>query len=480
MYQLQAESGRADAVTDVTIGYVGGGGLNWPLTLINDLAQCDDVSGDVRLYDLDFDGALENAELGNTVMERSDVEAEWNFSAHREIGPALEEADFVICSTQDPPNETFVHDIDIPKTYGIFQPVGDTVGPGGVMRSLRAIPQYQEIAKTVREQCPDAWVINYTNPMSVCTRTLYEEYPDINAIGLCHEVLHAQEMLANVAERHIEDAENPSADRIAINVKGVNHFTWIDEARWGTHDIFQYLDAELDRKKPLPQFEAEEFSDAGYYINHDNIAFDLYDRFGLFPVAGDRHLAEFVPWYLDIDIAEEIHRWGIRMTPSSARRRDSEAPATTDHFRNEDGKFELTESGEEVVDVIRSLLGLEPIATNLNYPNVGQCPGLTDGAVVETNAVITSDDVSPVTSGTLPPQIRSLVMTAITNQQTLIEAGVTRDLDLGFQAFLNDSLVTLSPEEARNLFTELVATQCEYFQDYDLDAADCLVNNVAV
>lgn len=478
MHQLQVHAGssKVDAVTDVKIGYVGGGSQNWALTLVNDLAQVDDVAGEVALYDVNYEAAAENAELGNEVMDRPEIKGDWQFSAHREIDNALAGADFVICSTQDPPNETFVHDIDIPKEYGIYQPVADTVGPGGAMRSLRAIPQYREIAATVREQCPDAWVINYTNPMTVCTRTLYEEYPDINAIGLCHEVLQVQKMLTDVAERYIDEAEDVSYEDIAVNVKGVNHFTWIDEVHWGDHDVFQYLDDELERKRPIPGFEKGEFADASYYVNHDQIAFDMYDRFGIFPAVGDRHLAEFVPWYLDIDDPEEIHRWGIRMTPSSARRSDSESPASADQFRNEDGEFELKDSGEEVVDVIRALLDLEPVKTNLNYPNVGQCSDLADGAVVETNALITGDDVSPITAGAFPRQVRNMVMTAVNNQETLIRSGFFGDLDLGFQAFLNDPLMTIRPEEARNLFAELVETQRDYLQDYDIDGADVLSN----
>jgi alpha-galactosidase len=458
MHQLQVDSAatEADAVTDVTIGYIGGASQSWALTLINDLAQCDDVAGEVRLYDLNYEGAGKNADLGNEVMDHPEVAADWRFSAHRDIDDALAGADFVVCSTQDTPEETFVHDIDVPQKYGIYQPVADTVGPGGAMRSLRAIPQYREIAATVREQCPDAWVINYTNPMTVCTRTLYEEYPDINAIGLCHEVYHVQRKLTRFVERYVDEVEDLGYEDIAVNVKGVNHFTWIDEARWRGHDVFQYLDDELERRKPIPKFEAGDLAGEPTYRNHNHIAFDLYETFGIFPVAGDRHLAEFVPWYLDIDDPEEIHRWGIVMTPSESRRKDDETPAEMSRFLDDDGELALWDSGEEVVDIMRSLLGLGAMKTNVNYPNVGQCPDLTDGAVVETNAVVTGDDVSPVTAGTLPPQVRSMVQTIVTNQETLVEAGFAGDLDLGFQAFRNDPLVTIDPEEARALFAELV------------------------
>jgi alpha-galactosidase len=473
MHDLGAASSRT--VTDVKIGYVGGASSGWALTLINDLAACSDVSGEVALYDLDYEGAVENAELGDEVMA-NDVPGDWTFSAHRDIDDALAGADFVVCSIQDPPEETFVHDIDRPKEYGIYQPVADTVGPGGTLRGMRAVPQYREIAATVREQCPDAWVVNYTNPMTVCTRTLYAEYPDINAIGLCHEVFHVQEMLAEVAERYVEGADDVDRDDIAVNVKGVNHFTWIDEARWNGRDVFQYLDRELDRRKPIPGYEPGEFADAGYWVNNFQIAFDLYDRFGVFPAAGDRHLAEFVPWYLAIDDPDEFHRWGVRLTPSEARVSDDESPAKMAEFENEAGEFELNDSSEEVVDIVRALLGLEPVKTNLNYPNVGQCPDLPDGAVVETNAVVTGDDVSPITAGTLPRQVHSMVETHVDNQETIVEAGLSGDLDLAFQAFLNDPLVTIERERAAELFADLVDRERGYLDAYDLAGASVLAD----
>ncbi len=462
------------SATGVQIGYVGGGSDGWAHTLINDLLQCEEVSGRVALYDVDYEGAAANAELGNELGAREEAVGDWTFEAHREIEDALAGADFVICSIQDPPEETFVHDIDLPKEYGIYQPVADTVGPGGTVRALRAVPQYREIAAAVREVCPDAWVINYTNPMTVCTRALYAEYPEINAIGLCHEVFHVQKFLAGIAEDHIEEAEDVPGSDIDITVKGINHFTWIDEAHWRDHDVFQYLDDELEARRPLAGFEAGEFSDAGYWINNHRIALDLYDRFGLLAAAGDRHLAEFVPWYLAVDDPEEFHRWGVRLTPSSARVDADEGPAKMERYLSGDESFEFTQSGEEAVDIMRALLGLEPIKTNVNHPNVGQCPDLPDDAVVETNVMITGGGVSPITAGTLPPQIRSMVERHVTNQETIVEAGMDGDLDLAFQAFLNDPLVTIERDEAQELFARLIETEREYFTDYDLEGASVL------
>lgn len=477
MHELQPreQSGGTDSVPRVKIGYVGGGSQGWAHTLINDLAQCGDVTGEVALYDVNYEPAAKNAELANEVMAREDAPGDWKFEAHQSMAEALDGADFVICSIQDPPEETFAHDIDVPAKYGLYQTVADTVGPGGALRSMRAIPQYREIAATVRERCPDAWVVNYTNPMTVCTRTLYEEYPDINAIGLCHEVFGTQRLLAQIAEKYVDDAEDVSASEVDVNVKGINHFTWIDEAYWHGHDLFQYLDEELEDRKPLPGNEPGDFEDESYYTNNHQVAFDLYDRFGLLGAAGDRHLVEFVPWYLDIDEPAEIERWGIRLTPSSARTvDDSEGPTKMSRYMNEDGEFEFTESGEEVVDIMRALLGLEPIKTHVNYPNEGQTPDLTDGAVVETNALVTGAGVTPLTTGELPREARSMVQTVVANQETLIEAGFEGDLDLAFQAFLNEPLVTLQRDEAQALFSELVELERDYLQAYDFEGAGVL------
>lgn len=468
MHRLQVESSSSRDLPDIRIGYVGGGSQGWAHTLINDLAQCPDLAGEVALYDTNYEPAERNAELGNHVVD--DTAGNWQFEAYREMDAALAGADFVICSIQDPPEETFKHDLDIPQEYGIYQTVGDTVGPGGTLRALRAVPQYREIAATVREQCPAAWVINYTNPMTVCTRALYEEYPDINAIGLCHEVFKSQRLFARLAEENIDSADEVSRDEIDVNVKGINHFTWIDEAHWRDHDVFQYLDAEVAAIGPLPRFDPGDLSDESYWTNKGDVCLDLYDRFGLLGAAGDRHLVEFVSWYLDIDEPEEIQRWGTRLTPSSARvagSNDTSGATRTEKYLSGDEEFELRESGEEAVQIMRALLGLRPFKTHLNYPNEGQIGNLPMGAVVETNALITGSGVTPLCAGELPAEIRSMVERHITNQETVIEAGFAGDLDLAFQAFLNEPLVNIQRDEAHELFARLVEREREYFDEYD-------------
>ena len=479
-----AVGSQTDSETErVKIGYIGGGSRGWAYTLINDLAQCTDIEGEVFLYDLDQEGAERNERFGNWVQELDGAVGDWTYSAVADQESALNGADFVILSTQDPPSETFAHELDLPAEYGLYQTVGDTVGPGGTVRSMRTIPEYRDIAAAVREHCPDAWVLNYTNPMTVCTRTLYEEYPEINAIGLCHEVFHAQEHLASLVEKY-RDADQPPRRDINVNVKGVNHFTWIDKATWRGEDLFPLIERHLETEISDRSFEPGDLDDESWFVDNQLVAYELYRRFGrsttasgpAFPAAGDRHLAEFVPWFLNVDEPGDVQRWGIRLTPSEYRiDRQEEALEKFRRPMEGDEEFEFFESGEEGVDIMRALLGFEDLKTNVNVPNRGQMPDVSNGAVVETNALFTTGEVRPLEADRLPEQVRNIVSTHVRNQETLIKAAFAGDVDLAFRAFLNDPLVRLPPHEARSLFADMVDAVEPYLaDDWNLDSATVL------
>jgi alpha-galactosidase/6-phospho-beta-glucosidase family protein len=452
----------------LVIGYVGGGSHGWATTLMNDLAQSP-LDATVRLYDLEYDAAAENAAFGNWVQDHDAARGRVEYVAERSLADALAGADVVVCSTADPPAETYAHDLELPREYGLQQTVGDTVGPGGTLRAMRAVPQYRDIAAAVREHCPSAWVINYTNPMSVCTRTLYAEYPDVRAVGLCHGVFAAQELLADLAAKYW-DVEAEWQD-VLVDVTGINHCTWLRAASWRGRDLLPLLDRELAEEG------LEWGADAGDAIVDENrIAFDVYRRFGAFPAISGRHLAEFLPWYLNVDGPEAVRRWGAECNRIDDWLDDWE-DRVEEHraLLERDGAFEFYDSGEAAVDIVEALAGGDAVRTNVNLPNAGQAPDLPDGAVVETNALVATDGVTPLTAGTLPREVCTLVERHVANQETLVAAGMDGDLDRAYRAFLADPLVsTLDPEAARALFRDLVAAQREYLGDWDLDGAQVL------
>ena len=160
-------------VTDLHIAYIGGGSRNWAWTFMTDLAMEPQLSGTVRLYDIDHQAAKNNVIIGNRITQREDAVGKWDYKAVDSLKEALTGADFVVISILPGTFDEMASDVHLPERLGVYQSVGDTAGPGGMVRALRTIPMFVTIAQAIRDYSPKAWVINYTNPMSVCVRTLY-------------------------------------------------------------------------------------------------------------------------------------------------------------------------------------------------------------------------------------------------------------------------------------------------------------------
>jgi alpha-galactosidase len=452
----------------VKIAYVGGGSSNWAVTFINDLAQEPTLTGEVALYDVDVDSARRNADLGNHVQARGEAESDVEYVVEAELSAALSGADFVVLSTQDPPGDTYVHDLDVPREYGVYQTVGDTVGPGGVLRAMRTMPIYRELGSAIQTHCPDAWVINYTNPMTVCTRTLCDAYPDVDVVGLCHGVFGTQRLFASLVDEHRE--ASPPMEAIDLTVSGINHFTWCTDARFRSESLLSLLDEELAVHGP-PSDPTE-----GSILAGNRIEFDAYETHGVLPAISGRHFAEFVTWYLAVDDPAAIEEWGISCNESDSWLESwAERGAERDRYYENPAEFELDDSGEVGVDIVAALQGGEAIETNVNVPNGGQAPDLPTGAVVETNALVTGGAVTPLVADELPADVRSLVSRHVSIQERLVAASRDGNVDAAFRAFLDDPLVsTLSKAEARDLFVDMIDAQAEYLDAWDLDDASIL------
>lgn len=358
-------------------------------------------------------------------------------------------------------------DVHTPEKYGIFQSVGDTTGPGGVVRALRTIPMMEEIALAIKQYAPQAWVINYTNPMTVCVRTLYKTFPQIKAFGCCHEVFGTQKVLVT-ALKDICGIENIQREEIKVNVVGVNHFTWFTKAQYRDIDLF-------DVYKKF----AEKYADEGYgekidanwinssFICNERVKLDLFKRYGYIAAAGDRHLAEFCPrsWYLESP--EKANSWGFGLTSVKWRKYDLNGRlAKSKRLLSGEEPFEIRETGEEGITQMRALLGLCELVTNVNIPNVGQIPNLPLGAVVETNAVFRSNSLTPAFAGNIPAEIYALITRIVGEQEAIVDAGINRNLDEAFRAFVNDPLVTLDVVTARKLFGEMIANASKYSSEF--------------
>jgi alpha-galactosidase len=449
------------------ICYIGGGSRNWAWIFMQDLAFEKEICGKIELYDLIFKDANTNEIIGNRLMEKYN-KGRWEFHANRYLHDALEGSDIVIISILPGDLEKMAVDVHAPEKYGIYQSVGDTVGAGGIMRALRAIPLFIYFAQEIKKYAPAAWVINYTNPMSICTRTLYKEFPKIKAFGCCHEVFHTQKLLATVLEEALYAPVNTiKREEIKVNVLGINHFTWIDKAYWKDIDIFPIYEAFV-KKYSLTGFKktntsgsnlnADELERQKYFSSTDRVKMDLFRRFGLIAAAGDRHLAEFCPhsWYLSSPEAAE--RWGFALTPVSWRIKNREQLIQKAKAYS-DGTEEMipVESGEEGIKIIKALIGLGDITTNVNFPNNGQMPDLPKGVIVETNAGFKQDNIEPVSSFELPVDLRLLITKHILTQEEIIEAAYEDDMEKAFRVFSHDhEIKKLPPGSAYSLFNEML------------------------
>ncbi len=460
-----------DKAESVKIAYIGGGSRGWAWGLMSDLAACEDMSGSVYLYDIDYEAARHNEIIGNMYNDCENAKSHWDYYAVETPAEALSGADFVVISILPGTFDEMESDVHIPEKYGIYQSVGDTAGPGGIVRAMRTIPMIEEIAEYIKEYCPDAWVINYTNPMTLCVKALYRVFPRIKAFGCCHEVFGTQKVLSYALD-DICGIKNVDRSEIKVNVVGVNHFTWITAAQYKNTDIY-----------PIYEKFAEKYAENGYTENVDKnwmnssfgskekVKIDLFRRFGCIAAAGDRHLAEFCPgkWYLENEDA--VKQWGYGLTTVTWRKEDlKERLQKSEDLRTGKLKTEIKGTGEEGINQMRAILGLTELVTNVNIPNVGQISNLPIGAVVETNAVFRAGMVTPIMSGEIPEYVYPLVSKICAEQEAVSEAIAKRDIKAIYEAFVGDSLVTCSAEDAEKLFKEMVQNTKEYLSSYDIDA----------
>lgn len=463
---------KNNKVSNIKIAYIGGGSRNWAWGLMSDLTLYDDIKGDVYLYDIDYDAAKKNEIIGNRYKEIKNSKTVWKYHAVKTIDEALKGADFVIISILPATFDEMESDVHAPEKYGIYQSVGDSTGPGGILRAMRTIPMYEYFARKIKQHCPNAWVINYTNPMTLCVRTLYRVFPKIKAFGCCHEVFGTQEFLTKVVKKNIKVVKNITRKDIKINVLGVNHFTWFTKASYKDIDLFPIY------KNFVKKYKNKGFNSTGNIFDNwktntfkydEMVKMDLFDKYGYIAAAGDRHLVEFVngKWYLASPSRVKEMHFGLTTVAwrkKDLKRRLKKAKAMSTYKC----KMKLRYTGEEGVHQIRAILGLEDLITNVNLPNNGQIPNLPRNAVVETNAKFTKNNVRPINAGKIPSKIYPLISRISLEQEKLNKAIAKRNLEEIFECFAKDPLVTCLKKDARKLFKEMMENTKKYLTMYDI------------
>ena len=453
----------------IKIAYIGGGSKQWARTFMSDLAVSENLSGEIALYDIDMEAAARNAKIGDYINRDPRTKSKFDYTLCEHLEDALKGADFVVISILPGTFNEMRSDVHAPEKYGIYQSVGDTVGPGGVLRAMRTVPIYEGFARKIKEVCPDAWVINFTNPMSICTKVLYDIFPSIKAFGCCHEVFHAQKFLTCVL-KEIKGIDVQRQD-IYTDACGINHFTWITEAKYRNIDLLALL----------PEF-MDKFYEEGYYEEGDDrfafktdpfaygnkVKLDMFRKYGALAAAGDRHLVEFMPntWYLKDP--ETVREWQFGLTSVDFREKmQADKIAETIEMAEGRMEFPVVKSAEEAVDLMKALLGFKTVVSNVNIPNQGQMPQMPIGSIVETNCIFSNDQVKPVVSKPLPITVANLVYRNLANIEATYEGIKERDLNKIYAAFANQPLCgTLTMDQSRELFKEMCINTRKYLDEF--------------
>ncbi len=419
----------------IQITIIGGGSYQWGPTLMGDILNMPAL-GDchVVLQDVDPDPLPTMQAFAEKMIAH--VGSKATVTTTTDQRAALRGADFVVVTISTGGFASMRHDLEVPWRHGIRQSVGDSVGPGGVSRSLRNIPVLVGIARDMEECCPDAWLLNISNPMTCLTRSVLKA-TSIKAVGLCHEVYHFRESLAPVI--------GIEADAIRLTLTGVNHLpvvTAIDAG--GTDGLAWLLAATAD-----PSYEK--------FVAAHALKLDLLRRYGALPGAGDRHVAEFFPFVLTAD-SDWGATWGVALTTIEEREKWQGFYQVYVKAMLED-RYQMPDrqSGEMVAPVIDSLVNGTRRELPLNRPNHGQAVGLQEDAVVETMCVVDGSGIRGREVVTAPAAITEWARRHVATQELTVEAALTGDLDLARAAFAADPLTSrLDLREMDTMVTELL------------------------
>jgi alpha-galactosidase len=371
------------APVTTTISFVGAGSAEFTRVLLRDLLSYDDL-GPLRLVMHDIDPRrLRLAEqVAGASVRHHGRQAEVEATADRRA--ALEGADFVVNTVNIGGHAATLTDFDVPESFGVRQTVGDTLGVGGIFRGLRTFGFLDALASDMTALCPQAWLLNYTNPMAMNVGYLTATHPQLKVLGLCHSVYWTVFDLSALVGVPFEEVTYRSA--------GVNHQGWVLDWRHDGENLYPRLDARIDSDPQLRR----------------RVRVDMYERLGYYPTETSEHSSEYVAWYLPHD--SEIERLRI---PLRDHVRVSAANAEeTERLIEQAGRGEYAEPQEDAAEyapqVVHSLVTGTPREIQANLANTGLIDNLPQNAPVEAPARLDASGAAPVRVGDLPPQCAAL------------------------------------------------------------------------
>jgi alpha-galactosidase len=416
------------------ITFLGAGSTVFAKNVLGDVLHTPALQGyEIALFDINRDRLQDSERMLNNIRKTS--ASTCRIQSYTDRKEALRGAKFVVNAIQvggyDPCTIT---DFEIPKKYGLRQTIADTVGIGGIFRNLRTIPVMLDFARDIREVCPDAWFLNYTNPMAVLTNVM-NTYGDVQTVGLCHSVQSCVPELFRLLEMDMSG--------VKFKIAGINHMAWLLEVSRDGVDLYP----EIKRRAVEKQKEK----------HHDMVRLEMMLRFGYYITESSEHNAEYHPYFIKRNYPELIERFHIPLDEYPRRcvnqiegwktMRDSLVnDADLTHHRSHEYASYIFEAMETNV----------PIKIGGNVMNTGGLiANLPREACVEVPCLVDRSGVAPTYVGSLPPQLAALNRTNINTQLLTIEAAITQKKEHIYHAAM------LDPHTAAELSIDDIVSLCD-------------------
>jgi len=433
------------------ITFIGAGSLGFTRKLVRDILTFP-LLRDATLALMDVDP--ERLEFSRRSIQR--IIDLGNYPARVEAtldrAEALKDADVVLCTILAQGVDVWRHDIEIPKKYGVDTNVGDTRGPSGIFRALRTIPVMVDIVKDMERYCPNAVLLNYTNPMAMLCRAL-QRVSDIPVTGLCHSVQGTAEMLASWIGAPMNE--------ITYTCAGINHQAWYLDYKWNGRDAYPLIREALGK----PEIYNEEIVRNEMFLHLDR-----------YVTESSGHNSEYNWWFRKRpDLIEKycIHGAGWNPGEYAYILKEYQKSETTwrdqakEWFANET-PISLERGHEYAAYIINALRGGEVFGFNGNVPNTGLITNLPADACVEVPVYVDRNGFRPVHVGALPPQCVALNHVSVMVEEMAVEAALTGDPRLVFHAIAYDPLTAavLSLAEIEAMVNEMLAQNRPYLPKF--------------
>jgi len=437
--------------------FIGAGSTVFAKNILGDCLSSPALAGlSIALYDID-PVRLEDSRRMVETLDRNLTGGRSAVTAHLGVEnrkAALKGADYIVNAIQVGGYEpSTVIDFEIPKKYGLRQTIADTLGIGGVFRSLRTIPVLMDIADDILEVCPDAWFLNYSNPMAMLTMALVRR--GIKTVGLCHSV--------QVCADHLLESLDLPRDNLQWKIAGINHMAWLLEITREGQDLYP----EIKRRAAAKNAAALA---PGGTKHGDMVRFEMMRHFGYYITESSEHNAEYSPYWIKPRYPELVEQYNIPLDEYPRRCREQISRWATmrenllsDHTLTHQRTYEY---GSYIIEAMETDV---PYRIGGNVLNRGLITNLPAEAVVEVACLVDRNGVQPTHVGALPPQLAALNQTNINTQILTVEAAISRRReDVYHAAYLDPhTSAELSLDDIRKLCDELIEAHGAMLPKFD-------------